>query len=371
LFLLIEPQARQIFKKKGLYIAGIIFLIIIAPHFIWLYQHDFVTLHYAQNRVDKGRLFTLWGYIKPTLRFAGNQLLDFVGAVVIFSFLLWGKVNNKNNLAAVPAETLRDGGYQGENRDSSPDCKQKPLVFAPHLKQEAIPAVSAGMADNLAPKVTVSQFDQRFLWSIAATPFVLTLLLALILGWQLYALWGTPLLSLWGILLLIYTQPAITKARFYRFLMAVIVVIAGIAAGYTISLKSPGQKATVNYPSREVAHAMANIWHQRYHEPLKYIAGDRYTTFYVAVYSKDKPSAYIDWDPIKSPWIDEQALRKTGAIFVQPVIDGKQFPAAILQRFPTLKILPVMYFKRQNVTADTPPVALLVAILPPDLTNDS
>lgn len=312
-FLLIEPQARRTFSRKGIYIAAIIFLIIIAPHFIWLFQHDFVTLHYAQNRVEKGRLLTLWGYITPTLRFAGNQLLDFVGALVLFSFLLWGK-----------------------------------------LKTE-----------NLAPKLSVSRFDKRFLWIVAATPFVLTLLLALVLGWQLYSLWGTPLLSLWGLLLLIYTQPIITRARFYRFVAAVLIVLAGIATGYTISLTSPGGKATVNYPSRTVAHAIENIWHERYHQPLKYIAGDRYTTFYVAVYSHDKPSAYIDWDPIKSPWINENDLRKAGAIFVQPTLQGKQFPAEIMQRFPNLQILPVMYFQRQNVTADTPPLALLVGILPP------
>jgi tRNA 2-thiouridine synthesizing protein B len=52
-------------------------------------------------------------------------------------------------LTAVSAETLRDGGYQGENRDSPPDCKQKPLVFAPHLNQAAIPAVSTGIAGYL------------------------------------------------------------------------------------------------------------------------------------------------------------------------------------------------------------------------------
>jgi 4-amino-4-deoxy-L-arabinose transferase-like glycosyltransferase len=313
LFLLIEPQARQVFSKKGIYIAAFIFLIIIAPHFIWLFQHDFVTLHYAQNRVDKGRMFTWWGYIRPTLRFAGNQLLDFAGALVLFSFLLWGKTT----------------------------------------------------AANLAPAVTVKQFDKRFLWMIAATPFVLTLLLALLLGWQLYSLWGTPLLSLWGIILLIYTQPVITQARFNRFIAAVLIVIASIAVGYTISLLSPGSKATVNYPSRTVAHTVENIWHQKYHEPLKYIAGDRYTTFYVAVYSHDKPAAYIDWDPYKSPWINENAMRKAGAIFVQPIINGKQFPAEILKRFPNLKVETVLHFQRINVTADTPPVSLLIGILPP------
>lgn len=318
LFLLTEPQARQTFSKKGIYVAAVIFLIIIAPHFIWLFQHDFVTLHYAQGRVEKGRMLTWWGYIRPTLRFAGNQLLDFVGALVLFSFLLWDKTTTT----------------------------------------------------NLAPAVKISSFDKRFLWIVAATPFVLTLLLALVLGWQLYSLWGTPLLSLWGILLLIYIQPVITKARFYRFITAALVVIAGIAAGYTTSLTSPGGKATVNYPSREVAHAIEDIWHERYHQPLQYIAGDRYTTFYVTVYSHDKPSAYIDWDPYKSPWINEKALRKAGAIFVQPVTHGKQFPAEILQRFPNLQMLPIMYFQRQHVTANTPSVALLVAILPPDLTND-
>ena len=52
--------------------------------------------------------------------------------------------------AAVPAETIRDGDYQGENRDSPLDCKQKPLVFAQHYNQEAIPAETAGIADTSA-----------------------------------------------------------------------------------------------------------------------------------------------------------------------------------------------------------------------------
>jgi|GEM_PF-4499746 len=53
-----------------------------------------------------------------------------------------------------PCQDDRAGLYceaglrSNKDRDSPPDCKQKPLVFAPHLHQEAVPAVSAGTAET-------------------------------------------------------------------------------------------------------------------------------------------------------------------------------------------------------------------------------
>lgn len=315
LFLVVEPRARKVFQQKGIYLSAVLFLLLIAPHFIWLVQHDFVTLHYAQDRIAKGRLFTLWGYIQPAFSFAGNQLLEFGGAVLLFLFLLGKKT----------------------------------------------------AANNLAPARVISKFDWRFFWIVALTPLLLTLVLALLLGWRLYALWGTPLVSLWGIIFLMYIQPTITRARFYRFIVAVLVVMASIAAAYTYSSTRLGGEATLNYPGYAVAQNIEQFWHMRYHQPLRYVAGDRYTTFYVAAYSHDKPAAYVNWNPDESAWIDEAELQKAGAIFVQPLKRGEQFPAEILQRFPRLQGATVLYFARQRAKPGTPPVSLLIGVLPPAL----
>ena len=51
LFLLTNRQARRSWHQSGIYLAMIVGFVIMLPNLIWLYQHDFISINYALNRV--------------------------------------------------------------------------------------------------------------------------------------------------------------------------------------------------------------------------------------------------------------------------------------------------------------------------------
>jgi 4-amino-4-deoxy-L-arabinose transferase-like glycosyltransferase len=314
LFLIIDKDARQAFKEKGLYIALVSFLIIILPHVIWLFTHDFVPIRYAAERVGDNTPLTTWQYIKPTLLFASAQLSAFVGAVVLLSFSMLGRV--------------------------------KTTV--------------------LTTKHTLSSFDRRFLWLTGTGVFFITLALAFTTGWQLHTLWGVPLLSFWGLLLVSYLQPRLTKRRLIYFSTAVMVVFMSCLTVYSVAMLKPGNTSSGNFPGKAVSTYVTKLWQARYHTPLHYVAGDRYIAGYISFNAKPKPSVYLDYNPEKSPWINEIRLRKEGAVFVQPITTGREFSKAILQRFPHLQILPIQYFAyhRSENAKQVKMAGVLIGILP-------
>ena len=50
LLLLREEKTRAYFKKPALYVGLLTFVLIITPHIFWLFQHDFLTIHYALEK---------------------------------------------------------------------------------------------------------------------------------------------------------------------------------------------------------------------------------------------------------------------------------------------------------------------------------
>jgi 4-amino-4-deoxy-L-arabinose transferase-like glycosyltransferase len=318
IFLIWHPKARESFKKSGFYAGILLFIVMITPHIIWLFQHDFIPIHYALRRVNDNTQTTFWHYIQPGLNFGFMQLMAFLGAVGLFLFALWGKKNTYEQI------------------DDSPTLTYNDVLF-----------------------------NRQFLWVVGVGPYLITVLLALLAGWQLHTLWGTPLLSCWGLLLVHYTQPIITRARFYRFIAAVLIVFAAFIGAYTWAMLKPGNTGSGNFPARAFATDITNIWHVHYKQALPYVMGDRVLASNVTRYSLDKPQAHLGWDSAMNPWIDEKALRREGAVFVQRLDEGSDFPADVRQRFPGLKIEGIHYMRYVRAARDSKPIAILVGILPP------
>lgn len=315
IFLIWHPVARISFKKSGLYLGVLLFVLLIIPHVIWLFQHDFITVGYALKRVNDQGQVTLWSYIQPGLKFALMQLVAFLGAVGLFGFLL-----------------------------SRKGCSRRSDVV--RVREEIA-------------------FNKQFLWIVGVGPYLITVLLALIAGWQLHTMWGTPLLSCWGLLLMYYVQPTITRARFYRFLVAVWVVFIALLCGYAWVMLKPGNTNSGNFPARLFAEEITTIWHTHYQEPLPYVVGDRVLCSNITRYSFDKPQAHLQWDTTMNPWIDEQKLRHQGGVFLQKVDEGGDFPGEVRQRFPDLKIERILKVNYVRAGRDSKPMEILVGILPP------
>lgn len=314
IFLLINKTARISFTKPAFYGALLLYCSLIAPHFIWLYLHQGTTLDYALAKTASDPAIKAHSYY--ALHFALNYLAACIIPLLLFSLFYMGKSQ-------------------------------------PHLT----PA-----------RYVIEPFTWQFIGLIGYGPFITTLLLSLVFGWALHTGWGAPLPALWGLGLLAFMQPVITKARFFRFVL----ILAGLTILtviiYSYSKLTAGDTSSANYPGRTMASVLTQTWHERYHTKLHFVAGPRWEAGNVAYYSADRPLVYMEWNARVSPWIDEQELIKKGALFIWPEkstwkIEFKQ----LKQRFPNLQGLTLLHFSWQRQAyQQAPPLAIWVAYLPPE-----
>jgi 4-amino-4-deoxy-L-arabinose transferase-like glycosyltransferase len=314
LFLISEPDARHSFKTAGPYLTLLVFLLVIFPNAVWLVNHQFISLHYAMHRTG-ATTAAWWHHLTYPLQFASSQLLAILPALIIF----------------IPC-------FRGE---------KSPLAL--------------------------TSFDSRFLYWMGAGPLVLVLLVSLVFGIELRSMYGTPLFSLLGVLLIIQVRPALSLPQFHavwRNVMVVFILFLGTFTASTIGKPYlTGDAKRVNFPGPEIAAQLTQQWHQQYQTPLPYVAGERWLAGNVAFYSPDHPIAYFDWNPTISFWIDEQRLRREGAIFIWDVQEkGAQLPVELAMRFPQAIIMPNQRFFSPIAPHKVSPTIIGVAFLPPQKT---
>ncbi len=311
LFMLINPHARESFKKPHTYFGLLIFLIVITPHTIWLLSQNFVTLNYAIHRVSAPP--TWMHHIFFPVQFTYQLFETLIPSLVILSVLFIGK---------------------------------KP-TFA-------------------EPKIQLTRFDKEFLFYVGLGPLLLTVLLSAFTGIKLRAGWGQPLLSLSGIMLIATLNPHLTAGRFYRFIAILLSFLSAVIVGYSISLMRPDSASSSIFPGKEIAQVITTEWYQTYHKPITYVAGPRWIAGNIAFYSKDHPAVYIEWNKKLSPWIDEIKLQREGAIFVWDFTTEDTQPsfAEISARFTRLGKPNKMHFAWLR-NKDLTPIEIMVAFLPP------
>jgi 4-amino-4-deoxy-L-arabinose transferase-like glycosyltransferase len=307
-FLLFEPQNRAALRNGAPYAGLLVFLIIIAPHVVWLFSHDFSTVHYALERVNRPE----WaGHFNFSYLFAWQQIETFIPALLLALFLLPGK---------------------------------KPL--------------------RVTPRLPVANFDKQFLFYVGLAPFLLTVLLSIITGIKLRAGWGEPLLSYWGIMLIAWWQPRMTPPRFKLFSAAFILLIAATLTGYGLSLVNPQHPSRANFPGRMIAARLTREWHNTYQTPLFYVAGSAWLAGNVAYYSLDHPAVLINWSKNNSPGSEETELQQKGGVFVWELAKNQKLTPELLRHFPRLAAVKILHFKWWR-HSDAEPVSIAVAMLPP------
>ncbi|MEO8402692.1 MAG: glycosyltransferase family 39 protein [Gammaproteobacteria bacterium] len=309
LFLVINREAREQFKSLKIYLGLLVFLAVITPHCVWLFSHDFVTVDYALGRVSSPP--TLLNHLVFPLTFAWQQFEVLIPAILLFLILFIGK---------------------------------KPFLI---------------------DRPPLSSFDKTFLFFLGMGPFILTILLSAVFGMKLRAGWGQPLLSLWGIILVAWFTPYLTRERFFSFIALLVSLSVVMITVYCASLIRAKEPSSANFPGRIIALTLTKQWHQQYHTQLANVAGPRWVAGNIAFYSPDQPAVFMDWNKKVSPWIDENTLKEQGGIFVWDPTEAYQAsPEEIRARFNKLGPLQIMHFTWLR-NKKMKPVEITVAFLPP------
>lgn len=322
MFLLINHEARKSFFNKNFYIGLLIFCIICLPNIIWLVQHSFVSIDYAFDRAN----LTKHALTSFSLRFRNvtNFIVTLIGDVL--------------PLIAVAFFCFRKRDQEAASLDS---------------------------------------FTWQYLLSMGFGPVFFTLLFILFTGADFRSPWATPLFSLWGILFIAWWRPLLTRKNLFHYtlLISLVFIFWCLFYIYYETIYAFHGKGTYEaFPGKTVAKTLTNEWHQRFHTPLPYVAGERLYVVNLTVFSHDHPHGFFEWDQNHSQWIDEKTLKQRGAMFLWNTDDQSHLNMDALRRFPQLKIQPIHYFNWEGNSwfvnlfhlKHIPPVAMGVAFLPPE-----
>lgn len=313
-FLLFYPPNRKQLKTFPPYAGLAALLIIMLPHIIWLFFHDFITVKYVFERANSQPHWT--NHFFYPAQFTWQQLQAFIPALILFSFLFVGK---------------------------------RPFL-----------------ADR---KIMLSSFDKTFLFYMGLGPFILTILLAFTFGIKLRAGWGMPLLSFWSLLLLVYIQPNITRAKIYGFLSMIFILLTSFLVGYYFSLTNSSDPSSANFPGREIAQTITKTWRDTYHTKLFYVAGSRWVGGNIGFYSADHPAVFVEWDERRAPWIDIKEMQQKGAVFIWSITDNERMTKEVEAQFPNLLPTTVLEFSWKRNKKKLAPIKIGIAILPPENTK--
>lgn len=307
IFFFIHPDNRKQVKSLPPYLGLLVMIIIISPHLIWLTYHDFITITYVYARVKSSPEWL--NHFTYPAKFLWEQLFTFSPTLLLFALLFLGKKK----------------------------------VEATHL----------------------NNFNKAFLFYIGLLPLVITLSLSILFGIKLRAAYGTPLLSLWSIMLLAAYCPSLTKTKLYSFVVMIYLLMAASLSVYVTSLVDSPDPSSANFPGQDIAQQITREWHDKYHTKLSYVAGSRWIGGNVGFYSTDHPSVFVEWNKRRAPWINVADLEEKGGVFLWCITDEETLPSEIANKFPQLtspKILTISLLRNKR---NLSPIKIGMAYLPP------
>jgi hypothetical protein len=289
-------------------------LAIVAPHFVWLWQNEFITLGWFEERSV--------GWMTGPLRRIVYPLEFFVTHLVIVVPML---------IVLAPAITLFR--YRKVSVDEQPPA--------------------------------------RLLALLVIGPMVIYLLIPLATGAHLRSMWGGPLLTFVPLALLYFCPQRETlnlgamRGALLRCAMAGCVFLI-VAAGRNIAApRWNGAGSRIHFPGQQLADVVESHWRQRCDRPLPAIGGPWWLAASVACYADDRPSVFGDFNAQKHPWLSDDELKTDGAVFVWLADEhSTYFRDIVRSRFPDAEYLPDATLPWQT-SAQLPPVRVCCAILTP------
>ena len=263
IFILADKGIIKQLKNTKVYIAGLLVLLIIAPHIYWLWQHDFVSWNYIASRSSSGKINSVWRHLIYPTKFVFAQIL-FAAPALITYFVIYMKNKHYNNEIT-------------QTKD-----KRKSLFIA----------------------IT------------AVAPVLIFAFVSLCSGSALKSMWGFPCLYMWGIALFYFLPLDWQKTQKQLFIGFMCVWISLFSIAYILQcLLTTSPRFTTNV--REFTANMENIWNKKFNtQPLKYVGSDVWYADMVSLYAAHEVKPMIWLSPRNNPWFDEKDFLSSGALLI-------------------------------------------------------
>jgi hypothetical protein len=263
LFLFIDRDARKHLATAKPYIATAAFLLLLAPHLLWIWDNDFVSLKYVSVRAaDKTGAID---HLKFPLQFAAWQAWYLLPSLAI----------------ALPLMV---------RRESKPDGR-------------------------------IDDFDRRIVVLLAFGPAATLFCMSLISGRGVLPMWGYPLWSFLGVFIVLAASTRVDcrKLSQVTLLWAICFCLFAIAFSLNYGVfihhkRDPRFQAF--FPGEKLAQKIARRYSTIAGKPPAYVIGSIWIGGNVSYFAPGRPELLIDGLPQRAPWIDLSDLKRKGAVVV-------------------------------------------------------
>lgn len=262
------PAWRARLRGAGPWMALGAALLVLAPHLLWLAEHQFLTLRYASQRSD--------GQLGAALLRLANYSAAQVGYVLPGALLLvWASAPGRRRAAA--GAMLRS------------------LAPPPRLAVQVAP-----------------------LWWLAFAPMLAIAAIALVARTPMASVWGMAqwfaLPALWLVALgAAGLAPRADALRRALVVYWVAVPLLAAVVGYVDVRRAAPATAE---PRAELAYAVHSLWRARTGVPLPITAGDDPLTRSIGFYSDAKTRWWNPTHPVTTPWLTHADWLREGGVMV-------------------------------------------------------
>lgn len=220
-----------------------------------------------------------------------------------------------------------------------------------------------------APLDDRRRFMRDYLAFVVLGPLLLALVPPALTGMRMVALWGSPMWTMFPLLLLVAFEP-VAPAPSDAFLRLVrrcaacgVLLLAAFAVAKVFHGELSGKLTRVQYPGRELARLVDERWRAVADRPLEMIGGDWWAAGLAAFYGPDRPHVYPELRADWAPWTNDDDFRRSGGVILW--LGGNPDKGApFLERFPDAVVQQPIELRAPGVFRDLS-ARIGIAILPP------
>tara|TARA_B100001093_G_C26754877_1_gene982889 strand:+ start:16 stop:1338 length:1323 start_codon:yes stop_codon:yes gene_type:complete len=206
-----------------------VFLVLLIPHLVWLFDNEFITVIYGLKRTGLEEIGFL-NNIKYPIIFLFKQ----IGLLIPFIFLLWLLI--------------------------------KKIKFKINFKDKKL----------------------LFLFSISILPIILIFITSIITGSKIRTMWMTPFYLFFGVLFVYVFKSQINLKKINSFLYSFLILFFLSPFIYSIISISQSDKRT-DYPGKEIASKVQITWNQNFDKEVEFVMGDEWTAGNLSYHLKSRP----------------------------------------------------------------------------------
>ena len=206
-----------------------IFIVLLVPHLVWLFNNDFITILYGLKRTGLEEASTL-DHLKYPLIFLTKQL----GILIPFFFLVYLLV--------------------------------KKIKFRMNLKDKKL----------------------LFLIFINILPITLMLITSLITGSKIRTMWMMPFYLFFGVLFVYLFQSQINVKKINSFLSGFLFLFFLSPTLYSFESIIKTDKRT-DYPGKEIATKVQITWDQNFDKEIEFVTGNEWNAGNLSYHLKSRP----------------------------------------------------------------------------------